>query len=163
MIKDILLKKSKGEPEEDQKKYRKFVLCKINDNDFLIDILSVKEISNITEITPIPGVTSNVLGILNLRGLVVPIILIDFGDKPVNPISTELSRYVICEIEKEFIGIYVEEAQFIIDVDEEYIDKAKNIATGDSLFIKIVEVDNKKYGILNLKKLFDEYKIKNQE
>ncbi len=163
MIKDILLKKSKGEPEEDQKKYQKFVLCKLQDNEFLINILSVKEISNVTEITPVPGVISNVLGILNLRGLVIPIILINFDDKPVNPLSTELSRYVICEVDKEFIGIYVEEAQFIIDVEEEKINKAKKIETEDSLFIKIVEINNRKYGILNLNKLFDEYKIKNQE
>ncbi len=162
MIKDILIKKSKGELEEDKKNYLKFVLCKVDEQEFLIDILSVKEIVNISEITPIPGVSENIIGVLNLRGLVVPIIKINFEDSMSKIRLTELSRFVICEIEKEYLGLFVDDAQFLIDIDEEVFNRSEKFEEG-KIFLKSVENEGKKYNILNLKQVFDDYKIKNQE
>jgi chemotaxis signal transduction protein len=159
VIKDILLKKSKGETEEEQKKYYKFILCKIDDYEFLIDILFVKEIVNPLEITSVPGTNEFILGVLNLRGLVVPIVRIQLENEVFKKHVTELTRYVICEIEKEFIGLFVDESQFIVDIEEEILNQFESDL--DNLFYKIVKYEDRNIGILNLKKVFNDYKIKN--
>ena len=162
MIKDILIKKSKGEPEEDKKNYKKFILCKLNDNEFLLDILSVKEIVSASQLTPLPGTTGNIMGILNLRGLVVPIVKINLSnDSKENLKSNELIRYVICQTKDELIGLFVDEAQFIIDIEEEILFQAKPLNM--NLFSKSIKVESKIYKILDISKVFNEYKIKNQE
>lgn len=50
------------------------VVFKLNDQEFAFHIQSVKEIIKITAITHVPNAQESVQGIINLRGMVTPII-----------------------------------------------------------------------------------------
>lgn len=51
-----------------------FVTCKIGEQLFGVDILMVREINNVLEITPIPKEKSYIRGLINLRGQIVTIL-----------------------------------------------------------------------------------------
>jgi purine-binding chemotaxis protein CheW len=60
---------SKGEDDLDQ--YLTFMLA---DEEYGLDILRVQEIKGWDGVTPMPGMPAHILGVINLRGTVVPII-----------------------------------------------------------------------------------------
>lgn len=156
MIKDLLIKKARGESEEEKKIYNKFILCKIKDIGFLIQLKNIREIMNIAELSPVPGVGFNVLGVLNLRGLVVPVIDIrdKFGIGEV--LRTPLSRYVIVNIDEEPLGLFVDEAQLIISItSDDYID----VEDHEDYFTDYVQYEDTVLGVLDIKKIFIDYKI----
>lgn len=50
------------------------LIFQIGNNEYAIDMLNVVEISTVTRITRLPGVPMYIKGVLNLRGLIVPVI-----------------------------------------------------------------------------------------
>jgi purine-binding chemotaxis protein CheW len=156
VIKELLLKKALGKTEDDNKVYKKFILCKIHELPLLIKIDEIKEIVNLTNLTPVPGIEKNILGVLNLRGLVVPVIDIRIKFNIDIVTKTPFSRYVVVEINKELIAILVDEAQSIIEVEENNHADTNN--THD-YFNDYINYNNDIIGILDLKKIFLDYKI----
>lgn len=156
MIKDLLLKKAHGESEEEQKVYHKYILCKLEEIGFLIKLENIREIVPFTDLSPVPGVGSNILGVLNLRGIVVPVVDIRdrFDIQSVN--KTPLSRFVIFNVDEEPLGLFVDEAQFIVNIDEESFIEVED---RDDYFTDYVQHEGNILGILDIKKIFIDYKI----
>jgi purine-binding chemotaxis protein CheW len=156
VIKKLLLKKALGKTEEDNKIYHKFILCKIQDMSFLIKIEDIREIVNLMPLTPIPGIEKNILGVLNLRGIVVPVI--DIRNKlGINTINkTALSRYIVLNLDKESFALLVDEAQAIIDIEE---GSEVDVEKKEIYFNSYVKYTDKEIGILDIKKIFLDYKI----
>jgi len=57
--------------EDDQDQYLSFMLA---DEEYGVDILRVQEIKGWDNVTPLPNTPDYILGVINLRGTVVPII-----------------------------------------------------------------------------------------
>jgi purine-binding chemotaxis protein CheW len=53
---------------------RQFLTFAVGEEEFGVDILKVQEIRGYSAITPIPNAPGDVLGVMNLRGTVVPVI-----------------------------------------------------------------------------------------
>jgi purine-binding chemotaxis protein CheW len=51
-----------------------FVAFRLAGQDYCVDILSVREISEWTHVTPLPKSPAHIRGVINLRGAVVPIL-----------------------------------------------------------------------------------------
>lgn len=158
MIKDVLLKKAKGLPVfERPKGLKKYVLCKVGDKSFLIDLSQVKELVPLTTLTDIPGTDHKILGALNLRGDIV--VVIDLSEKlGVSEVKKSLlSRFVIVYIEGELLGIFVDEAQQIIEVGNDQI--TMELEGKEEFFFKYVDVEGLSLGVLDLSKIYYDYKI----
>ena len=52
---------------------RQFISFRVGDDEFAIDIMAVREIKGWTETTVLPNQQDYMLGVLNLRGTIVPI------------------------------------------------------------------------------------------
>lgn len=152
MLKDQLLKKVKGEIEDPEERIvARYLLCKLSDYSFLINVREIKEIIDLDKtIERVPGTGDHVLGVVNLRSEIVPIIdiRVEFGIDTVR--KTDLSRYVITETENEYIGLLVDEAAQIINVrEQDYADKE-----AEGLFSGFINIDEKSYGVLDISKVF---------
>ncbi len=152
MLKDQLLKKVKGEIEDPEERIvARYLLCKLSDYSFLINVREIKEIIDLDKtIESVPGTGDHVLGVVNLRSEIVPIIdiRVEFGIDTVR--KTDLSRYVITETENEYIGLLVDEAAQIINVrEQDYADKE-----AEGLFSGFINIDEKSYGVLDISKVF---------
>lgn len=159
MIKQVLLKKAKGLPVvEKPVGLKKFVVCMVGSKKFLIELDKVRELVPLTTIANIPGTDHKILGALNLRGEIV--VIIDLREKlNVSEVKkTIASRFVIVDVEGELLGIFVDEAQQIIEVGKEQI--AKEVEEKEDFFYEYVDVDGLLVGVLDLSKIYFDYKIK---
>ena len=101
---------------------------------FAIGILSVKEIIEYHNITPVPMMPDCVRGVINLRGAVVPVmdLLARFGRAPSE--VTKRSCIVIVEIEtaeeRQVIGMAVDAVNEVLDIASADIEPAPAFGAG---------------------------------
>ncbi len=74
---------------------RELIAFRIGDQEFSVNIMSVREIRGWTPATPMPHAPSYVLGVINLRGAVLPIVdlSIRLGMKPAEPTRATSSSW----------------------------------------------------------------------
>jgi purine-binding chemotaxis protein CheW len=98
-----------------------------------INVMQVQEVLRHTEIAPVPGASSYVLGIINLRGNVVTVLdtRSRFGLPPGE--ITEQSRIVIIEAAaKHVIGILVDAVAEVVYLRQSEIETAPNVGNEES-------------------------------
>lgn len=112
----------------DLAKYLTFVL---DEEEYGISILRVREIFGYTQVTPVPKTPGYVRGVINLRGQVIPIIdlRVKFGMRT-GEISSETCIIVVeAKLESDegqdvLMGFIVDRVQEVLDIPESNIDAA---------------------------------------
>lgn len=96
---------------------RELVTFRVGNQDFCIDIMLVREIRGWTPATVLPHSPSYVLGVINLRGSVVPIVDLSarLGLSPSEPDDRHV--VVIAVIDTQTIGFLVNAVSDIIGID----------------------------------------------
>lgn len=120
---------------------------KIKDEEFALDIQDVQEIIKYTQVTPIPEAPEFVDGLINLRGAVIPIISLPnrLGfEKEI----TSKSKILICDLKGEKIGLFVDDVNEIMFINEQDINQSNS---EDSLFSEVIILDEGKRIILKLR------------
>ncbi len=97
-----------------------------------INVMRVQEVLPMTEIAPVPGAPSFVLGIINLRGNVVTVLdtrmQFDLGDRE----ADDASRIVVIETGKQVAGILVDRVAEVVNIAGKDVDTAPNVGNRDS-------------------------------
>ncbi|CAM3549983.1 chemotaxis protein CheW [Pseudoalteromonas maricaloris] len=130
MSQDRLLSADKNADSNDE--VLQWVTYKLEEETYGINVMQMQEVLRYTEIAPVPGAPSYVLGIINLRGNVVTVIdtRARFGLQSAE--VTDNSRIVIIEAEKQVIGILVDSVAEVVYLRSSEIDSAPNIGTEES-------------------------------
>lgn len=104
----------------------KFVTFVLGNETYAVHASKVNEVLRHTDITPVPGSPSFVLGIINLRGDVLTVIDTRevFGLEP-EEISPH-SRIVVVELEDYAVGALVDKVAEVVDLHETSIEPAPN-------------------------------------
>lgn len=97
-----------------------------------VNVMQVQEVLRHTEIAPVPGAPSYVLGIINLRGNVVTVIDTRhrFGLEPGE--INDNTRIVIIEADKHVVGILVDSVAEVVYLRQSEIETAPNVGNDDS-------------------------------
>lgn len=97
-----------------------------------INVMQVQEVLRYSEIAPVPGAPSYVLGIINLRGNVVTVIDTRhrFGLEPGE--INDNSRIVIIEAEGHVVGILVDSVSEVVYLRQSEIETAPNVGNDES-------------------------------
>jgi purine-binding chemotaxis protein CheW len=100
----------------------------IGDDQYGVDIMAVREIKGWTEITHLPKQPDYVRGVLNLRGVIVPIIDLRcrFGQGVTE--ATPLHIVIIVQIGTKPIGLLADRVLDIVSLDESQIQPVPRIA-----------------------------------
>lgn len=107
-----------------------FVVFKLGQEKYGVDILNVGTISEYLEITKVPDAPIYVEGMINLRGDIIPVINLK---KRFNMEDTERSdetRIIIYSIDGVDIGFLVDEASQVLRVNSEDIEPTPAILRG---------------------------------
>jgi len=93
----------------------------IGDDQYGVDIMAVREIKGWTDITPLPGQAEYVRGVLNLRGVIVPIVDLRcrFGQGLTK--ATPLHIVIIVQIASKPIGLLADRVLDIVSLDDSQI------------------------------------------
>ena len=97
-----------------------------------VNVMQVQEVLRYTEIAPVPGAPTYVLGIINLRGNVVTVIDTRhrFGLEPGD--TTDNTRIVMIEAEKHVVGILVDSVAEVVYLRQSEIETAPNVGNEES-------------------------------
>ena len=95
---------------------REYITFRIGDQFYCIDIMSVREIRGWTPATTLPRAPGYVRGVINLRGVVLPII--DLADRLGFPPTEPTARHVIivAQTGKHVVGLLVDAVSDIINM-----------------------------------------------
>jgi purine-binding chemotaxis protein CheW len=145
-------KNHQQELEEDLNQLISFI---VGDEEYGLDILRVKEVIRIREITRLPKAPSFVKGIINLRGDVIPII--DLRDKFGLEVQeyTTTTRVIVVDVEAKLVGMVVDAASQVVRIPADQIDPPPPIAGGLSTeYIRGVgKLDDRLVILLNIDRI----------
>lgn len=104
----------------------------IGKEEYGLEILTVKEVIRIREITRIPKAPVFVKGIINLRGDVIPII--DLREKFGLEIQeyTTMTRVIIVEVDGKSIGMVVDSVSQVIRIEKDQVEPPPPLIGGIS-------------------------------
>ena len=105
----------------------------IGEDQYGVDIMAVREIKGWTEITPLPRQPQYVRGVLNLRGVIVPIIDLRcrFGQGLTQ--ATPLHIVIIVHVAAKPIGLLADRVLDIVAVDANEIKPVPRVAQAQRL------------------------------
>jgi purine-binding chemotaxis protein CheW len=100
----------------------------IGDDQYGVDIMAVREIKGWTDITPLPRQPDYVRGVLNLRGVIVPIVDLRcrFGQGLTQ--ATPLHIVIIVQIASKPIGLLADRVLDIVSLDVAQIKPVPRVA-----------------------------------
>lgn len=138
---------------------REFVTFRLNQEYYGINIQNVENIEKVLPITRIPHTINYVKGVVNLRGIIVPVVdlRVRFGllKKP----NTDESRIIIVNLDDNKIGMLVDSSSEVLQITDEDIDASPNVKKEfNNEFVKNI---GKKNGRIIM--LIDLYKVLNIE
>ncbi|EPJ55931.1 MAG: chemotaxis protein CheW [Osedax symbiont Rs2] len=113
--------------------FNQWATFKVNNELFAIDVMQVKEVLRYSEIPPVPGSSSYIRGIINLRGNVVTVIdpRLLFSLEP-REIDDDTRIIVVEYNEQEVVGMVVDSVDEVVNIPQNDIERAPSVATEDS-------------------------------
>lgn len=106
---------------------KQFIVFKLDEQSYGIDIQNVQIIEKIKPIMRVPKAPSCVKGVMNLRGEIIPVVSMrkQFDLDPIE--ETDHTRIIIVKIQEDMVGIIVDEVKEVIELGEEQIEAVQNI------------------------------------
>ncbi|MFI4897484.1 MAG: chemotaxis protein CheW [Phycisphaerales bacterium JB059] len=114
----------------------KFLTFRLGREEYGVEILRVREIIGLIDITPLPHTPDYVRGVINLRGKIIPVIELrtKFGLAPVA--YTEATCVIVVEVEdgenaeQLQMGVIVDTVSEVMDIRRDLIEPAPRFGTG---------------------------------
>lgn len=137
----------------------KVIVFQLEDEEYAIPVHSVGSIERVLPITRVPRTAPYVKGVINLRGVVTPVI--DLKQKLKNKPTTfdDETRIIIVNVKEVTVGLIVDSANDVIDIMRDKIEPSpETIGKEVKEFIEgVVKMDNRLFILLDLEKvLFEE-------
>jgi len=134
-----------------QGELRQFISFSVGDEEYGLELLRVKEVIRVREITWLPKAPSFVKGIINLRGDVIPII--DLRDKfgLEAKEATANTRVIVVEVDGKLMGMIVDSASQVVRIPADQIDPPPPVLGGFSqeFITGVGKMDDKLIILLN--------------
>lgn len=138
---------------------REFVTFRLNQEYYGINIQNVENIEKVLPITRIPHTINYVKGVVNLRGIIVPVVDLRARFGLVKKANTDESRIIIVNLEDNKIGMLVDSSSEVLQITDDDIDASPNVKKEfNNEFVKNI---GKKNGRIIM--LIDLYKVLNIE
>jgi purine-binding chemotaxis protein CheW len=151
----VLEQKRKSYPsniESHEGKYLTFVLC---GEEYGIEILKVREIIGIMNITPVPQTPGHIKGVINLRGKVIPVIDLrsKFGFQEAT--HTKETCIIVVEVQNILTGVIVDTVSEVLDVNAEELEASPHFGNGinTGMFLGMAKIKDKVKILLDIDKV----------
>jgi len=137
-----------------------YLTFKLEDEVFALEIAKVREVLDFTLIAKVPQTPEFMLGVINLRGTVVPVVDMRLKFAMTRTETTVHTCIIIVEIEIDgentVLGALVDSVQEVMDLDPDQIEPAPRIGTRlNTKFIKGMGKRDKQFIIiLDIDKVF---------
>lgn len=134
------------------------IAFRIGDQEFCVNIMSVREIRGWTPATAMPHSPAYMIGVINLRGAVLPIIDLAarLGMKPADPTARHV--IIVAQVRRKVVGLLVNAVSDILTVTEDNIQPTPEISSDlERQFARgILAIEKRMICLIELEALFPE-------
>lgn len=134
------------------------IAFRLHDQEFCVRTTSIREIRGWVASTPMPHSPSEVLGVMNLRGSVIPIIDVaqTLGMPPSEP--THRSAIIVAEVGRLIVGLVVDQVSDILTIKRDRIQPLPQISlmAGPEYAEGIINHESGMICFLNVDQMFGE-------
>jgi purine-binding chemotaxis protein CheW len=143
-----------SELQNNQSEYQ-LVVFDVGHESFGVDIGSVQEIIRMQPITEVPGASQSVVGIINLRGRIIPIVDLRQRFGLGSEATTQSSRIVVVEVQDSTIGMIVGAVSEVLRIPADQVEPPCSLAsTSHSDYVRsIAKIDDRLIILLELDRL----------
>lgn len=139
---------------------KQLVTFRIETEEFGLPITDVYEIIFVPEVTSIAKAPESIVGVINLRGEIIPVIdlRIQFLKEP---IKSKKQRIIITCSQGRVIGLLVDEVKEVLRIDENSLEPVPDtiVATQTAYMRAICKMDNRLIILLHLDHLLNKLEI----
>ena len=136
---------------------QQFLTFTVNKEEYGVDIMTVREIKGWTETTRLPNAPEFMRGVMNLRGLIIPIF--DLRARFSHGLTDATPKHVviILAVKERNIGLLVDTVSDILDASADQIKPAPTADTQvDAAFISgLISLEDRMVVLLDVEHLFD--------
>ncbi len=108
----------------------KVIVFKLGTEEYGIEVDKVQTIERMLPITRVPKTLDFVKGVINLRGLVIPVIDLRGRFNLAQADYNDQTRIIIVEVEKVQVGFIVDSANDVVDIKRSSIEKPPEVVGG---------------------------------
>jgi purine-binding chemotaxis protein CheW len=136
-------------------KMHELIAFRMGNQEFCVDVMSIREIRGWTAATPLPQSPDFVRGVINLRGTVLPIVDLAarLGFAPAEP--TARHAIIVTQIADQVVGLLVEGVSDIFTVSEEKIQPTPDVASeAAKRFVRgVIPMDNRLISVVAIESI----------
>ena len=137
---------------------RELIAFRIGEQEFCVDIMSVREIRGWTPATALPHSPGYVLGVINLRGAVLPIVDLSsrLGMKESDPSARHV--IIVAPVHQKVVGLLVDAVSDILTVTDDNIQPTPEVSSElDRSFAKgVLAIEGRMICLIELESIFPE-------
>lgn len=138
----------------------KVIVFQLADKEYAIPVSHVQGIEKLMHITRVPKTEKYVKGVINLRGVVTPIV--DLRERFELPISEneETTRIIIISLEDMEVGFVVDSANDVLDIAANSIEPQPEVvgSLGEEFISGVAKLDKRLLILLHLEKVLNPLK-----
>lgn len=116
--------------ETKEKTSRQYLAFHLGNEEYALDIKRISEIIKVREFTDIPRAPEFILGIISLRGVVVPVFdlrrRLNLGVSEMSPTT----RIVVCQFEDVSVGLLVDSINQVVNLRDEEVEPPPGVLSG---------------------------------
>jgi purine-binding chemotaxis protein CheW len=112
--------------------HQQVVLCEVAGELRGIDIARVEEIIRLPEITPVPRARQGVVGVINLRGTIIPVVDLRRLEGVAPSVPTKSTRVVVVKVGEHTIGLIVDAVTEVLHLPAAIEPPSALVADGDT-------------------------------
>lgn len=144
------------------KEEEQFIVFKIANEEFGVDVKQAKEIIPHRELTHIPNAPSFVRGVINLRGDIIPIINLSKKLSLNESLDNQEEKIIIVELDNSLIGMQVDDVSEMIRLDQDNIADPPDIVKGINKYYLsgVGKLNDRLLILLDLNNILTEEEIK---
>lgn len=136
----------------------KYIVFQLKDGEYGVNVHQIQSIEQLQDVTEVPRTSSFIKGVINLRGEVTPIIdlkeRLDMGETDV----TDQTRVLIVVVNQLQVGLVVDSATNVIDINDAAIDSPSDFIRHQYL-MGIAKLEDRLLMLLNLEHILNAEEI----
>ncbi|MFQ5462316.1 MAG: chemotaxis protein CheW [Phycisphaerae bacterium] len=128
---------------------------RLADEDYCVNIMHVQEVVLIGQITEMPQVPDHVVGLINLRGNVIPVLDLRIRLNLTAAPPTEHTRIVVINVGAQTVGVIVDAVKEVLSIEADQIQPAPAglCGSGERYISGVVKLESRLLVLLNLGEL----------
>jgi purine-binding chemotaxis protein CheW len=151
-----------ADDEDDNSQEDQFLLCKLENEEYGINISDVQSIEELQSIVSVPDMPDYVKGVINLRGQVIPVIDMRLKLRMADREYDDRNCIVIVKIGESNVGLIVDTVSEVVNIPESNIEPAPSFkdSRGSNRYISGIGKTGEEVKILlDVSKLLEEQEI----